>query len=332
MKTRNREFKKAVKGSLCSPSIPKVPCKLSLSDRFNNFLVRASFNRHDYAVDPGLYALGEPTADSPVMVSANYKLTFDLLRQALVGLSAWILVLDTNGVNVWCAAGKGTFGTKELVNRVKLTKLSEFVSHRRLIVPQLGATGISAHEVRAESGFNVVYGPVRAEDLITFLSAGLKATPKMREVTFSLPDRLVLVPVEVVQGFRYFAFASIFLFLLGGINPVVNLLAAYFAGAVLGPVLLPWLPGRAFSIKGFFAGLIMLAVVVAAGTVEASLVELLAWGLLITSLSSFLTMNFTGASTYTSPSGVLKEMKLAMPLQIVAAIVGALLWLVVRFF
>ena len=98
---------------------------------------------------------------------------------------------------------------------------------------------------------------------------------------------------------------------------------------------LSWLPkvfSRTFSIKGFFAGLIMLAVVVAAGTVEASLVELLAWGLLITSLSSFLTMNFTGASTYTSPSGVLKEMKLAMPLQIVAAIVGALLWLVVRFF
>ena len=68
----------------------------------------------NYKVDPGLYALGAPDADSPVLVSANFKMSFDLLREALPGRNAWILVLDTDGINVWCAAGKGTFGTEEL--------------------------------------------------------------------------------------------------------------------------------------------------------------------------------------------------------------------------
>ena len=76
----------------------------------------------DYRVEPGLYAVGSPTADSPVLVSANYKMSFDRLRSALPGVDAWILVLDTKGINVWCAAGKGTFGTDELVRRIEAAR------------------------------------------------------------------------------------------------------------------------------------------------------------------------------------------------------------------
>ena len=65
-----------------------------------------------FAVDPGLYALRNPGEQAPVLVTANYKMSFDRLRQALPGRDAWILVLDTNGINVWCAAGKGTFATE----------------------------------------------------------------------------------------------------------------------------------------------------------------------------------------------------------------------------
>ena len=57
--------------------------------------------------------------ESPVLVSANYKLSFDCLRSELTGFNAWMLVLDTRGVNVWCSAGKGTFGTNEIVGRVQ---------------------------------------------------------------------------------------------------------------------------------------------------------------------------------------------------------------------
>jgi CO dehydrogenase/acetyl-CoA synthase gamma subunit (corrinoid Fe-S protein) len=71
------------------------------------------------------------------------------------------LILDTKGINVWCAAGKGTFGTDELVSRISKTGLSKIILHRKLVLPQLGAPGVSAHEVTKQTGFSVVYGPVR---------------------------------------------------------------------------------------------------------------------------------------------------------------------------
>jgi acetyl-CoA decarbonylase/synthase complex subunit gamma len=84
----------------------------------------------DYSIEPGLYALGAPDRESPVLVSANYKMSFDELRSALPGRDLWILVLDTKGINVWCAAGKGTFGTEELVKRIASSGLSQVVAHR----------------------------------------------------------------------------------------------------------------------------------------------------------------------------------------------------------
>ena len=88
---------------------------ITWANRWDHFLARWAINRGGHRVAPGLYALGNPTADSPVFVSANYTLSFDALREALAGMAGYILVLDTQGINVWCAAGKGTFGTDELV-------------------------------------------------------------------------------------------------------------------------------------------------------------------------------------------------------------------------
>jgi hypothetical protein len=53
--------------------------------------------------------------------------------------------------------------------------------------------------------------------------------------------------------------------------------------------------------------------------------EILSWFLIISGISSFMAMNFTGASTYTSLSGVKKEMKIAVPVQISFAVIGLVL-------
>jgi len=120
---------------------------LTARDRAIHVLARLGFNRNGWRVRPGLYRLGNPGPDGPVLVSANYKLSFDVLRSRLGGLDTYILVLDTKGINVWCAAGKGNFGTDELVSRIEKAGLADEVTTRRVIVPQLGATGVSAHEV-----------------------------------------------------------------------------------------------------------------------------------------------------------------------------------------
>ena len=136
--------------------VPRIKTVMDRRDVANAVLVRIGVNRNNYKVSPGLYAAGNPDQDSEVLVTANYKLTFDVLRKELQGLNIWILVLDTNGVNVWCAAGKKTFSTTELVKRIEMTNLDRLVSHKRLILPQLGATGVSA--ANREKGFRVHRG------------------------------------------------------------------------------------------------------------------------------------------------------------------------------
>jgi len=303
-----------------------------------------------YSVEPGIYAVGNPDAESGVYVSANYKMSFDRLRSQLVGRYGWILVLDTKGINVWCAAGKGTFGTEELLKRIEEVRLKEIVNHKKLIVPQLGAVGISAHKVKQQSGFSVVYGPVRAEDLPAFLDAGMRATVSMRRVTFPLKDRAVLIPVELVGGAKHvLIIAACFLILAGlnrsgystalvfscGVQSVLILTVAFLAAVVFGPILLPWLPGRSFALKGLWIGIGTLLLAAAFrwryGNIGGDWLNAAAWALIIPALTSFIVLNFTGASTYTSLSGVKREVRVAVPIQLVCAVLGIGLWVAGRF-
>jgi acetyl-CoA decarbonylase/synthase complex subunit gamma len=303
-----------------------------------------------YAVDPGLYALGNPDEKSPVLVTANYKMSFDRLREALPGRNAWILALNTDGINVWCAAGKGTFGTERLIQQIEASGLARVVSHRDLILPQLAGPGVAAHNVKKASDFKVIYGPILATDLPGFLDTGLKATPEMRRKTFTTWERAVLIPVELVSVLKWsFLILPVF-FLLGGLGgsagfwsssldhglfAVIALLGALVAGAVMTPLLLPWLPGRAFSLKGLIMGLIIAVIftVFRTGYLSAwtGRLEILAWFFLVPAIAAYLAMNFTGASTYTSLSGVKKEMKWAVPMEIAAGVIGLGLWLGSRF-
>ena len=127
-------------------SVPVIATEWSRKDYIDTLKVRWSVGRMNYKVEPGIYAVGSPGKDSHVFVSANYKLSFDHLRRSLDGLDAWILVIDTKGINVWCAAGKRNFSTKEVVRRIRIHHLEQVVDHQRIILPQLSATGIAAHE------------------------------------------------------------------------------------------------------------------------------------------------------------------------------------------
>jgi hypothetical protein len=321
--------------------IPQIASVLLWPDRLGTFKARWGIGRMHYTVDPGLYALGDPDKQSPVLVTANYKMSFDALRAALPNRNVWILALDTKGINVWCAAGKGTFGTQELVNRIESSNLPEVVSHRELIVPQLGGPGLAAHEVKKLSGFKVIYGPIKATDLPSFLDKGLKATAAMRLKTFTTRERAVLIPVELIPALKAGLIAVAIFFLVsflerGGqsLASALNhalfsglaILTAIVAGAVLTPLLLPWLPGRAFSLKGFSVGFVLAVIFL---VIQKSYrLEAIAWFFLIPSFAAYLAMNFTGASTYTSLSGVKREMRRALPLEIGAAVVGLGLWIV----
>ena len=321
--------------------VTNIPTTLTACDIYGAWKVRWGIGRMDYTVTPGLYSVGNPNVDSPVLVSANYKLTFDILRKNLAGLDCWLLILDTKGVNVWCAAGKGTFGTDELVHRIGSVQLSEIVTHRKLILPQLGAPGVNAHEVVKQTGFSVIYGPVRADDITTYIADGYEATREMRLVRFTLKDRFILTPIELVPAVKT-------TLPIMGVMLITNQFAkrpfrksdiaayagAIITGSVITPTLLPYIPGKAFAWKGWLTGLIGTAGILGKSKGFKKGNRLMSAGqlLLFPALSSFLAMNFTGASTYTSPSGVKKEMKKALPLIIGAGAVGGALMIGSHFF
>lgn len=305
------------------PGIWHTSSSISLVNYWDHFLARVGFKRSEHRVEPGLYSIGTPTSDSPVFVTANYTLSFDSLRSALDGIDGHILVLDTQGINVWCAAGKGTFGTDELVKCIEATRLHEVVNHRVLILPQLGAPGVAAHEVKKRSKFKVEYGPVRADDLPEYLETK-QATPEMRRVRFPLRDRLVLVPVELVNLGLPVLVITALIAALGIFTPLklnYGILLAFLAGVVLFPILLPWIPTQDFSSKGFvLGGAIAIPLAIAElsgnpGMIWWSVVgSILALFMTITPATAFFALNFTGSTTFTSKTGVQHEMFKYIPL------------------
>jgi hypothetical protein len=301
------------------PKILPVQARLTAANRWDHFLARVGVKRNEHRVEPGLYTLGKPTPDSPVFVSANYSLSFDALRSSLEGVDGYILVLDTKGVNVWCAAGKGTFGTDEIVKRVFETRLKEVVTHRKLILPQLGAPGVAAHEVKKRTGFWVEYGPVRAADLPEYLKTH-KASPEMRKVEFTLRDRLVLIPVDLIRLIPYTLAAAIIMYFAGGWISSLAAIATVLAGTVLFPILLPWIPTHNFSTKGFLLGALIAIPFALSPFIRHPdwswyhrLGQALEFLLAMPPVTAFIALNFTGSTTFTSRSGVKREMFAYIP-------------------
>ncbi len=329
-------------------TVNRVSSEWPRSDYSGSIKCRISDSfRMKYKIEPGLYAIGEPDGNSDVFASANYKLSFDILRKALSGVSAWILVLDTKGINVWCAAGKGTFGAEELVKRISKVKLGNFLNHRRIIVPQLGAVGVNADAVFKQTGFKVYFGPVYAKDIKAYLKAGKRKTPEMRKVKFSMLDRLVLTPMELTPAFLKFLIFAIIVLLFFGLEPAGILfknawgsgmpflflgLASVIAGAFITPVFLPFIPFRSFAVKGWIIGILLVIFVIFSFNLpeQKNILIFSAEILFFPMASSYLALQFTGSTTFTNMSGVKKELKIALPVYLISAAISIILLIIYK--
>jgi acetyl-CoA decarbonylase/synthase complex subunit gamma len=187
---------------------------------------------------------------------------------------------------------------------------------------------------------------VRAADLKRFISDGYRADKTMRRVTFGFEDRIKLIPNDFIYGKFYLLGAVAVLFLVSGLSSsgisykdfsgeggpaILKVFLAYLAGIVITPLFLPYIPGRHFSLKGFFAGALMFLIILLLKSSADNIFETISWFLIITAISSFLAMNFTGSSTFTSLSGVKKEMKISIPFQIAFALIGIILQVIGKF-
>lgn len=207
----------------------------------------------------GLYAVGKPTSHSPVLVTGNFYLTVRrVLRQIDKKVDAWLLVCDSAGINVWCAAGGGHFTAEKIISAINVTRLDKQVQHRQLILPQLCANGVDGWLLRRQCGWQVHWGPVKAEDLPAYLAAGCRKTDAMRTVKFPLGTRLEMTSVMVLFYLLMLAipmllfwrsiFWPVILFILG---------VSFFYG-----IFLPWIPGRDGLYKGVTLSFLTILIVI----------------------------------------------------------------------
>lgn len=316
------------------PRAVKISKQLTWKDKAAAIALRLGIGRNKASVKSGLYYTGNPGKDSPVLVTSNYRLTFDAVRKELTGLNVWMLVIDTGGINVWCSAGKGSFSAEAIKKEIVKSKLSEFASDGILILPQLSASGVNINKLRKETNYKVVFGPVYARDLKEFIEFGMKKNTRMKKVTFTLKERAVLIPVELVHAWKILAafipvsfiaalpftedflqrFLIIFLFFL----------VSVVSGVVITPLLLPYIPGRFFSVKGLIINILWssLFYVFNSSFAHQSLLLYISMVLIGTAAASYGAMNFTGCSTFTNQKGTELEVKMSLPMQIVTALLG----------
>lgn len=347
--TENSKLPEWITGSIETPvgKACKVSTGWSLADHWGQIKSRTSGFRMKYVVEPGLYAAGNPDKDSDVLVSSNYKLSFDILRRSLQGLNVWILVLDTKGINVWCAAGKGTFGTNELINCVREVQLNKIVSHNRLIVPQLGAVGVNARSVQKITGFRIYFGPVYAKDIPGYIASGYKKTEEMRTIRFTMADRLVLTPMEINPAMKKYPLYGLIVLLIFGLKPsgiffrdaliggtpfLLLGLISVFAGALVTPVLLPFMPFRSFALKGWIAGMLATFFTIQSSGIihQGNIILLIVACLFFPLASSYIALQFTGSTTFTGMSGVNKELRFGIPVYITGVAISLILLIVFK--
>ncbi len=349
LKSAKKEPPKWSIGTVSTPVglVYRASSEWSDADRWGMIKSRIGAFRMNYFVAPGLYAMGDPTTNSHVFVTANYKLTFDILRRELKGMNAWILVLDTKSINVWCAAGKGTFGTEELARRIADVKLDAVVSHRKLILPQLGAVGVSASMVQKKTGFRVIFGPVHARDISSYVKSGYRKTKEMSTIQFSMLDRLILTPMEINPSMKKFPWIAAVILLIFGLQPsgilfrqawsnglpfLLLALLSVLSGAFITPVLLPFIPFRSFAVKGWIVGMLTLLTVMLLMdlAIMHNILLLSAAWLFFPVMSSYIALQFTGSTTFTGMTGVKKELKISVPIYVGTAAISLILMILFK--
>ncbi len=304
-------------------------------------IIRCLFTgQTDYvSIEPGIYRSGNPTNESPIIVTANYIYTYIRVMNDLKGIDAWVLCVDSRGINVWCAARGGDFGNEQLIEAVQATNIQKFSNKKTLILPQLSAGGVSApllHKQSSSFPYKIKYGPVWSKHLPQYLKEHPARKPdKMKLAKFTFSHRL-----RAGISHTTFLFRKIFLIVLA----VIALLLLVF-----GKLDMLWIVGelaigviitngllsilfpltnftRKFVIKGVVIGIInVLCLGFLLLIVHQSIIFVLLNICFIFWLAFFSTMSFSGSTMATSPREIYDEYPIFRILNLTFLILGIIL-------
>ncbi|MGB9698334.1 MAG: acetyl-CoA decarbonylase/synthase complex subunit gamma [Thermodesulfobacteriota bacterium] len=163
---------------LASIFIAKYGGIIVLSDLEGHALFPLLLERMNIYTDPqrpmatteGIYEIGGPGADSPVLITSNFSLTYFIVSGEIEGsrIPSWLLVKDTEGLSVMTAWAAGKFGADVIAPFVKKCGIADKVKHRKLIIP--GYAAVISGELEEElPDWQILIGPREAAHIPAFL-------------------------------------------------------------------------------------------------------------------------------------------------------------------
>ena len=166
------EFEKAVLG------ITKFASLLTIEDHGGEtWLPLCTLRQNIYTdpqkplqMQPGIYSIGEPNAQSPLVVTSNFSLTYFIVSTELeaTGLACHLAVVDSEGLSVLTAWAAGKFSGDRVAKSLRAMQATERVSHRTAIIPGYVSVISGELEDALGDGWHVLVGPQEASDLGPF--------------------------------------------------------------------------------------------------------------------------------------------------------------------
>ncbi|MFQ6614272.1 MAG: HgcAB-like fusion protein, partial [Fidelibacterota bacterium] len=186
-------------------------------------LVQTALRGFPFPTKTGLVQIGHPDRKSPVFLTCNFQLTVERVKRSLTGLDCYLLVANSRGINVWCAATGGKFTNHDVISVLKTSGIETLVDHKRLILPQLAATGLEPAVIREKTGWRCLWGPVYARDIPAFIHQGYHKTREQSQVLFSGMQRLEMA-VMWAFPFSVISSAILIFFWPSAVLPLAGLL------------------------------------------------------------------------------------------------------------
>jgi acetyl-CoA decarbonylase/synthase complex subunit gamma len=124
------------------------------------------------SVDPGIYEFNSPTADSPLLTTTNFSLTYFSVAGELdgSGMPAWLLICDAEGMSVLTAWAAGKFDAETIAKAVKTFGIGDKLGHKKITLP--GHVAVLSGELEEElPGWEIQVGPREAVDIPAYLKA-----------------------------------------------------------------------------------------------------------------------------------------------------------------
>ncbi|MFX1358139.1 MAG: HgcAB-like fusion protein [Promethearchaeota archaeon] len=218
-----------------------------------------------FPIEPTLIKVGNPTSESPVLLTCNFILTVKRVLKAIKNLDCYLLIAPSRGINVWCGACGDDFNTDSVLSIIKTSGIDLLVSHRTLILPQLSAPGMDPLIIKKKTGWDVKFGPVYAKDIPSYISQKYNKSKAQRTIRFPVSNR---IEMATLYFFILTLLASVIYWIVAIFLPILNIILyldtiLIFVIIIYGTMLiLPSIPTKTGKIKVWiYEGIFLLLIV-----------------------------------------------------------------------